>query len=250
MTSRTIQVGSTPVSASVVAFDKDGTLFQAEPFWKALNKERKKRFVSMTGLHHGEEWDRIMGVTETGVDHSGLLAVASEAEEKTVIAALLYQHTGKPWIESLALAEKLLEESNESLNIQEAFIPVKGAAELLQELKQSGYVVGIATSDNKERTAACMKLLNFREADFIVTPENVKHGKPAPDMLEKICRDFTVPPEQVLMVGDSIVDCMMAKAAGCKSIAVNENPELRHELAQIADFSLTDVADILIKWES
>lgn len=250
MTSRTIQVGDTPVSASVVAFDKDGTLFQAEPFWKALNKERKKRFVSMTGLHHGEEWDRIMGVNETGVDPSGLLAVASEAEEKTVIAALLYQYTGKPWIESLALADKLLDESNQSLNIEEAFIPVKGATELLQELKHAGYVVGIATSDNKERASACMKLLGFHEVDFIVTPENVTHGKPAPDMLEKICRDFTVPAEEVLMVGDSIVDCMMAKAAGCKSIAVNENPELLEELSQTADFCLASVADILIKWES
>ncbi|TFE03831.1 HAD family hydrolase [Jeotgalibacillus salarius] len=250
MTARTIQVGELPVSASVVAFDKDGTLFQAEPFWTALNKERKKRFVSITGLHHGEEWDRIMGVTEDGVDHSGLLAVASESEEKTVIAALLYRHTGKPWIESLALAEKLLAESNHSLNIEEAFIPTPGAVSLLQELKRAGYVVGIATSDNKQRTNACMKLLGFHDADFIVTPESVSHGKPSPDMLEKICRDFTVPPEEVLMVGDSIVDCMMAKAAGCKSIAVNQNPELRHDLSKLADFTLTGVADILIKWES
>ncbi|MFB1082371.1 HAD family hydrolase [Jeotgalibacillus sp. JSM ZJ347] len=250
MTARTIQVGETPVSASIVAFDKDGTLFQAEPFWKALNKERKKRFVSMTGLHHGEEWDRFMGVNETGVDHSGLLAVASEAEETIVIAALLYQHTGKPWIESLALAEKLLEESNQSLNIQEAFIPVHGAAKLLHELKHAGYIVGIATSDNKERASHCMKLLGFYDADFIVTPANVSHGKPAPDMLEKICRDFTVPPDEVLMVGDSMVDCMMAKAAGCKSIAVNENPALLEELSLRADFSLPSVADIMIKWET
>ncbi|MBM7580933.1 HAD family hydrolase [Jeotgalibacillus terrae] len=250
MTARTIHVNEVPVSASVIAFDKDGTLFQAEPFWKALNKERKKRFVSLTGLHHGEEWDRIMGVNETGVDPAGLLAVASETEEKTVIAALLYRHTQKPWIESLALAEKLLTDSNDSLNIEEAFTPVQGAASLLNDLKRAGYIIGIATSDNRKRTLACLNLLGFHDADFIVTPEDVKHGKPSPDMLEKICRDFTVPHDEVLMIGDSTVDCMMAKAAGCKSIGVNENDDIREELASISDFTLNSVNDICVSWDS
>ncbi|TFD95880.1 HAD family hydrolase [Jeotgalibacillus sp. R-1-5s-1] len=250
MSIRTIQIGDQPISASVIAFDKDGTLFQAEPFWIALNKERKKRFISIAGLHNGDLWDRMMGVDSEGVDHSGLLAIAGEEEEKIAIAALIYQQTKKPWVESLALSEKLLEESNRSLNIKDAFIPTQGAKELLYSLKEAGYVVGIVTSDQHDRTVECLKLLDFHnKADFIVTPASVAHGKPAPDMLDKVLRNFTVPAHEVLVVGDSIVDLMMSKAAGCKSVLVNEKPEMLQQLTPLADYAIEGLDGMKVIWE-
>ncbi|KIL43728.1 HAD family hydrolase [Jeotgalibacillus campisalis] len=250
MKERTIKVNGEVVSSSVIAFDKDGTLFQAEPFWLALNEERKKRFIHIAGAEHGDAWDQMMGVENDTVDHQGLLAIAGEQEERIAIAALLYQLTKNPWVTSMALAVKLMEESNEALDISTCFIPTPGAVELLNDLKRAGYVVGIVTSDLQERTVECLKLLDFNQKiDFLVTPASVKHGKPSPDMLEKVCRNFTIPPSELLMIGDSIVDSMMARSAGCKSVSVHEHESMRETLASTSDHFISSLSHIQVEWK-
>ncbi|WP_167578639.1 HAD family hydrolase [Jeotgalibacillus proteolyticus] len=250
MSKRTIKVNDEAVSASVIAFDKDGTLFQAEPFWLALNEERKKRFIEIAGSKHAKAWDEMMGVEKDKVDHHGMLAIAGEQEERIAITALLYQLTKNPWVTSMALATRLLEESNAALDISKSFVPTEGAAELLTNLKDAGYVIGVVTSDQYARTYECLKLLGFeRKVDFIVTPEVVSHGKPSPDMLERVCRDFTVPSHELLMVGDSIVDSMMARAAGCKSISVHEHESMRQTLQATSDYLIPSLSAIQVEWE-
>ncbi|MGD7046201.1 HAD family hydrolase [Jeotgalibacillus proteolyticus] len=250
MKERSIKVNGEVVSSSVVAFDKDGTLFQAEPFWLALNKERKKRFIDIAGSEHAGAWDRMMGVNGDTVDHQGLLAIAGEQEERIAITALLYQLTKNPWITSMALAVRLMEESNKALDISACFIPTPGAVELLNDLKHAGYVVGIVTSDLQDRTNECLKLLGFdRKIDFVVTPADVQHGKPSPDMLEKVCRNFTIPPSELLMIGDSVVDSMMARSAGCKSVSVHEQESLRETLAATSDHLVSSLSHIQVEWK-
>lgn len=250
MKTRTIKINEEVISASVIAFDKDGTLFQAEPFWLALNEERKKRFVDIAGKEHSGAWDQMMGVEGETVDHHGLLAIAGEQEEKIAITALLYQLTRNPWVTSLALATKLLEESNAALDIKKAFHPMPGAVELLKALKEAGYVIGIVTSDQHDRTVECLKLLGFQhKVDFIVTPADVKNGKPSPDMLQKVGRNFTIPPGELLMIGDSIVDSMMARSAGCKSVSVHEDESMRETLHATSDYLVPSLSKIKVDWD-
>ncbi|TDL32500.1 HAD family hydrolase [Jeotgalibacillus sp. S-D1] len=250
MKTRTIKINDEVMSASVIAFDKDGTLFQAEPFWLALNEERKKRFIKIAGPEHSGTWDQMMGVEGDTVDHHGLLAIAGEQEEKIAITALLYQLTKNPWVTSLALATKLLEESNAALDIKKAFHPMPGAVELLEALKEAGYVIGIVTSDQHDRTVECLKLLGFQhKVDFIVTPADVKNGKPSPDMLQKVCRNFTIPPGELLMIGDSIVDSMMARSAGCKSVSVHEHEDMRKTLNDTSDYLIPSLSKIKVDWD-
>ncbi|KIL42675.1 HAD family hydrolase [Jeotgalibacillus soli] len=250
MEKRKIIIDGEVVSASVIAFDKDGTLFQAEPFWLALNDERKKHFMAIAGEEYGHEWDHMMGVNGNKVDHHGLLAIAGEQEEQIAIAALLYKSTKIPWIACVTQAKKLLNKSNQELDIQSSFQPYDDAVALMRSLKQAGYVVGIVTSDQHARTIECLKLIGMeKEMDFVVTPADVQNGKPAPDMLKKVCRNFTIPSEELLVIGDSIVDSLMARAAGCKSVAVHSHESMRQALLDSSNYVIERLSEISVKWE-
>ena len=53
---------------------------------------------------------------------------------------------------------------------------------------------------------------------IIVTMNDVKRGKPAPDMVLKACKTLKVSPKNTILVGDSINDIIAGKRAGCITI--------------------------------
>ena len=59
----------------------------------------------------------------------------------------------------------------------------------------------------------------------VVTSLDVKNPKPAPDALTDILDFFECPPSDAIYIGDSIIDCQHAGAAGVSLIAF-KNPEL------------------------
>ena len=66
---------------------------------------------------------------------------------------------------------------------------------------------------------------------FILTPADVDHGKPAPDMLLRSAERLGMSPEDIIMVGDSYVDMEMAARAGSSFIGVPETDEMRLRMA-------------------
>lgn len=52
----------------------------------------------------------------------------------------------------------------------------------------------------------------------IVTIDDVKKGKPAPDMAMKACKLLKVNPENTMLIGDSKNDMIAGKRAGCITI--------------------------------
>ena len=54
----------------------------------------------------------------------------------------------------------------------------------------------------------------------VITPEDVEHGKPAPDMFLLAARRMGVPPEQCLVFEDADPGMRAAEAAGMKWVKV------------------------------
>lgn len=99
-----------------------------------------------------------------------------------------------------------------------------GLDELLQYLKPRCRVA-LATN----RTVSTQDLLaSFHldtAFDLVVTAADVTHPKPYPESMEKILKAFGVPPQQVLFVGDSPVDALLAQNTGVV-FAAYKNPTL------------------------
>ena len=97
--------------------------------------------------------------------------------------------------------------------------PMKGAHELLHDLKRSGHVVILASSAEEKEAERYIKLLDATEfVDGYTTSADVKQSKPEPDIvhaaIEKAGGGAAV------MIGDSTWDCKAATRAQLPSIGV------------------------------
>lgn len=75
--------------------------------------------------------------------------------------------------------------------------------------------------------------------DAIMGNSPAIHRKPAPDMLDRILHDLSIPKEQAVYIGDSEVDIETAKNAGLACISVawgfrNKSFLARHGATRIA----------------
>ncbi|MFZ0973960.1 MAG: HAD family hydrolase [Solirubrobacteraceae bacterium] len=97
--------------------------------------------------------------------------------------------------------------------------PMKGAHELLHDLKRTGHAVILASSAEEKEAERYIKLLDATEfVDGYTTSADVKQSKPEPDIvhaaIEKAGGGAAV------MIGDSTWDCKAATRAQLPSIGV------------------------------
>jgi len=81
--------------------------------------------------------------------------------------------------------------------------------------------------------------------DCVICPEDVEHGKPAPDMVHKVSSLLGVHPSKIVVVGDSRVDIEMAAAAGSPSILVGKFAEKDPEIVRLATACLETLREIV-----
>ena len=242
-----IQILGEVINAKAVAFDKDGTLFQAIPFWYEIDRLRKDKFSQIVGDGYESLWEKAVGfVHPNQVDFKGLLAVAPESDEIIVTASLLYQITKYPWHRCKELAASIFKESDEELCIEKAFHPIQGAANCISSLQSEGIYTGILTSDNKLRTKKCIALLDVPPLHFLLTPEDVTCGKPNPEMIIKTCTQLGIGTNELVMIGDTVVDVKMAKEAGSIAVGIANHEHAIEELTPYADFIITAYTDIQV----
>ena len=99
--------------------------------------------------------------------------------------------------------------------------PFPGMGDLVAELADLGIAQGIATSKRRLPLLRQLKAVGWEgRFDPLVTPDEVRQGKPHPESLHLILQSTGFPPEEVLMVGDTPFDLDMARAAGVPSLAV------------------------------
>lgn len=245
MTGLNVYIGDKATKVKCVAFDKDGTLFDAAGFWRYIDRLRQEEFVARVGSEHRQSWSRLMGVTDHSIDHQGVLAVATTAEEITMTAGLIYQLKGWPWVQCKQLAEDIFKEADKNMEIDKAFRRAEGAPDVFHTLKEAGIYTGIVTSDALPRTEACMRLLDIADQlDFVITPEQVKNGKPAPDMVYAVCERLSIAPSDIAVVGDSLVDLRMAKAAGSLAVGIITYEGSAEALAPEADILIRSLREI------
>jgi HAD superfamily hydrolase (TIGR01549 family) len=97
--------------------------------------------------------------------------------------------------------------------------PLEGAHELLQEVKDRGFKLVLASSGKKKHVEAFLDLIDGKSlADAWTTSEDAENSKPAPDIVEIAMK--RVEGAAGLMVGDSIYDVIAAGKLDIPTIAV------------------------------
>jgi HAD superfamily hydrolase (TIGR01549 family) len=94
-----------------------------------------------------------------------------------------------------------------------------GARELMQDLKQAGHRLVLASSAKPAEVEHYLDLLDARElADAWTTSGDVERTKPEPDLVQTAIE--RIGGGAAVMVGDSVWDCEAAGNAGVDTIAV------------------------------
>jgi phosphoglycolate phosphatase len=96
----------------------------------------------------------------------------------------------------------------------------KGALELVTELAQAEYLLGVATGKSRRGLDRALDGSGLRSYFHATRCADECHSKPHPQMLEELMAEFGVAPEATLMIGDTTHDLQMAKNAGVASLAV------------------------------
>jgi HAD superfamily hydrolase (TIGR01509 family) len=116
--------------------------------------------------------------------------------------------------------------------------PLPGVRGLLAAIDELGIPWVIATSSRAEQVRASVAALGLASEPTIVDGLQVKHAKPAPDLLLLAAERLGVAPEKAWAVGDSTWDVRAARAARMAAIAVTAGSAVGGDVLREAGASL------------
>lgn len=202
-------------------FDMDGVIIDSEPlhfqvdqdtmshFGVAIRKEDLEEYVGMT---NPEMWSGIR--------------IKYRLKESV------------PEIIDYQLKEKLAALSE--LNVA----PIGGIVELIQELHGRAVKIGLASSSPRIFIEAVLNKFGItRFFDCIMSGEEVRNGKPAPDVYVETANLLGVSADRCVVLEDSKHGVAAAKAAGMKCIGF-QNPNSGHQDLSNADFVVHSINEI------
>lgn len=125
-------------------------------------------------------------------------------------------------------------------------VPLPGVMELILGLKELGLKLAIASSTPRINIAFAIEQLSMGELfDDFVGAEDVKHGKPDPEVFLTAAQRIGAPPERCVVFEDAIAGVIAARRGGMKCIAVtttNPRKALEEAGADLIVDSLTEIS--------
>ena len=196
-----------------IIFDMDGVLIDSQP----LHYEIDMRVLSMCGIK--AELDMVTPFT--GMSNP----------DRWPSYKKIYD-LNEPVERLISFAEAQMREIFEA-----ATLPASdGIPLLLQGLKASGIKTGVASSSSHELIQRVLNSTGIAEYfDVLVSGEDVKNGKPAPDIYLKAAKAVGMPPARCIAIEDAAPGVLAAKNAGLTCIAYRNTNTANQDFTH-ADF--------------
>lgn len=228
---------------SAVIFDKDGTLEDSLEFWRGVGTERARLIdAQIPGV--GEPLLMAFGITDNTLEPTSLMAVGSRLENEIAAAAYIAE-TGRSWSEAREIAHQAFAEVSESKYLIKnpktapLFAEVK---ETLSYLANAGIKIGILSADSTKGVQTFIDSHQLQDYVQLAMGTDGEIIKPDPRLLIQACQTLEVLPAETIMVGDSLADITMAKAAKIAgAIAICRHKDTRLSQADVQISSLLEI---------
>ena len=188
-----------------VLFDLDGTLVQTE--------ELKARSYAEAAaeLAPGVNQDAVVA------EFSHLAGQSREAVARTLLAQFHLPGTWNDFVaRRLARYDAMLDDA--ALLRRQA---LPGATTLLARVRKAGLRTALTTMSDPAHARCILAALGLTDAfEAVITPADVPHGKPAPDMYQTVTARLKCLPADCVAIEDSVAGITAAVAAGVPCIAV------------------------------
>lgn len=203
---------------NAIIFDMDGVIIDTEPLTSNHLKEHlkelgadldKRPFVSRPGMNSRMTWE----------------ILKAEYELEHEIDVLIHEGRSR----FMTFMENLDE------------LPIiDGVRELLTALHGAKYRIALASSANPKRVDFILDKLGIIDMfEVVVTGDDVKHGKPAPDCYLLAAKKLGINPKDCVVIEDATFGVRAAKAAGMKCLGFAGLPHNDQDLSE-ADLIITD----------
>ena len=205
-------------------FDLDGTLVDSMWMWPDIDREYLNRF----GIEYDDNLkNEIDGISfhETAVYFKNKFGISDSVEKIC-----------KDW-EDMAY-DKYKYEVKEK----------PGCKKFLERIRSKGIKMGIATSNKRSMVDVVLESLNMKDFfEVITTSDEVKRGKPAPDVYLTTANLLNVEPKNCLVFEDVVAGIMAGKSAGMRVCAIEDDftKEVRQKKKELSDYYIVDYSELL-----
>lgn len=198
-----MKTNDSPLQA--VVFDLDGLMFNTEDLYQQVGSEvlgrRGKQFTDeLINQMMGRKADQALQLM---IDWHQLDDTPAQlaAESMEIMFGLLPDHLA----------------------------PMPGLLDLLASLEAARIPKAIATSSSRAFVTRVLGQFDLEPRfKFVLTSEDIEHGKPAPDVYLLAADMHGVEPAQALVLEDSQIGCQAAVAAGTHTVAVPSGQSEQH----------------------
>ncbi|MBI2654329.1 HAD family hydrolase [Candidatus Woesearchaeota archaeon] len=102
------------------------------------------------------------------------------------------------------------------------------AIKVLRKLKQGKLKTALLSNSTRFIVNTILNHYKLKKYfDVIVTMDDVKRRKPAPDMILKACKKLKVKPQNTILIGDTKNDMVAGKRAGCVTVGYKVKGDYR-----------------------
>ena len=185
-----------PRQFDLIAFDWDGTLFDSTAII-ARSIQAAVRDVGGT-VPSDQQASYVIGM---GLMQALAHAAPDVPKERYPMLGERYRHH--------------YEQHQHDISLFEGVLP------LLADLKLRHHWLAVATGKSRRGLNEALQAVELKNVFDASRTADETASKPSPVMLMELMREFGVPAERTLMIGDTTHDLQMAQNAGCASVGVS-----------------------------
>ena len=229
------------MNPKAIIFDMDGVILNSEPIYYEVQMKffrelginiSADEYSTFVGLSQKEMWKRIL---------------------QNQIEKLDLTRKTKPLSrEQLAIKytiEELIKKNNETnydhFSKQENLKPTPGLIDFIRFIKKQNIQIAVASSTTKKLVDLILEKLQIRHFfEVIVSGNEIKNGKPEPDIFLKTAQLLKVKPEECIVIEDSFNGVKAAKSAGMKCIGFQKYNSGEQDLSD-ADLIVNEFNELI-----
>lgn len=194
-----------------VAFDMDGLMFNTEALYAQVGGEMLRR--------RGKQVTRELLNKMMGRPSAAALQIMIDWHQLDDSIAQLELETEEILIDLMATQ----------------LAPLPGLLDLLESLDRAAIPCAVATSSRRVFVDRALELTKLTDRfQFVLSCEDITHGKPAPEIYLKAASRFAVAPSRMMVLEDSHIGSRAAVAAEAWTVAVPGEHSHDHDFSHVA----------------
>lgn len=233
------------MAIQAIIFDKDGTLISFDAFWVKVSEKAVSDILKVLDAEDIpiSEFLFAIGVSDGVTDIDGILCKGTYKQMAEAFCEVLKKHGITVSLEKMSAL--VTEKYNDNADSGELVPTCQNIRGVLEALKNEGIKLMVVTTDNAEITRICLEKTGIYDLfEKIFTDDGKIPPKPDPACVFEMSKEYSIPLDDIVMVGDTMTDIKFARNAGIRVISVASSEVNRLRLEEHADVVVNDISKV------